>query len=290
MKNLKFIFAVILIATIISGCDYVYPTKQTTTNTVDTATYIRKVLIEDYTGHYCGNCPLAAIAIDTIISLYGSKIVPIAVHAPITPGSWADTVSYGPHYRTNFTTPTGDIWDATFAMSAGGNPCGGVDRIGGPNNFRTPYSTWALSAATELALPVAADIKIANHYNTTTRVITDTIICKYLQAVDSAYSLSVVVTEDSVIDYQHFYLPSAHDDPNYVFNHILRAPMNGTWGDTLSTGHQPAMATFTKIYSLDLNTVYQIKAGKEKHCHVVAFIFNTITKEVIQAEEVWATN
>src|SRR4051812_17310300 len=40
----------------------------------------RKVLLEDYTGHQCVNCPRAAEAAETLAIQYGNKLVVLANH------------------------------------------------------------------------------------------------------------------------------------------------------------------------------------------------------------------
>ena len=273
MKNLSFIIGIMICATAFFSCDYVTPTKMSNNGTVDTSTNVRKVLIEDYTGHTCGNCTHAADALDTFIGLYGTRIIPIAVHA-----GWFANPAAAP-YTSNFETTVGTAWDTYFGMSAAGNPTGSVNRLGYPNSYPTAYQSWATFAAGILALTPAMNIKIDNSFASTSRSISATITSKYLQTLDSTYKISVVVTEDSIIDAQEFYYPTTHLDPAYVFKHMLRTSLNGTWGDTLSTGSQPMNAVFTKTYSLNLDTLY-----KANHCHLVAFIYNAITSEVVQAE------
>jgi hypothetical protein len=293
MKNIKLIPALILLIVFINSCDYVTPTKSTTTKIVDTATYITKVLVEDYTGHGCGNCPYAAYQLDTLLNQYGSQIVPIAVHA----GYFADTNAFGANFKTNFNTSVGTDWDNFFGMSLYGNPIGMIDRTGYSGSQYQLYTAWGGSIGVLAATKPAMTIKISNSYNSTTRTINDSIICTYLQALDSTYKLSVLITEDSIINYQEEYINSGATlitIPNYVFNHVLRGSMNGSWGDTLSTGTQPAMATFTKVYTLGLGSLVNTSGAPnvlaDKNCHVVAFIYNSATYEVIQAEEVWVTH
>src|SRR5438128_1660915 len=51
-----------------------------------TAQVQRKVLIEDFTGAWCGWCPLAMSYIDQTQSAYGSSIIEMTLHGP-TSGS-----------------------------------------------------------------------------------------------------------------------------------------------------------------------------------------------------------
>ena len=41
----------------------------------------RNVLIEDFTGHRCKNCPKASKAIEALVDAYGSRIIGLAIHA-----------------------------------------------------------------------------------------------------------------------------------------------------------------------------------------------------------------
>ena len=88
--------------------------------------------------HHCGNCPAAAIVLDTIISDYGKQVVPLNVQA----GGFA-TYFTAP-YTTDFTTSAGTDWDNTFGISAIANPAGIVDRQSGPpHGFWHSTGSWA---------------------------------------------------------------------------------------------------------------------------------------------------
>ena len=41
----------------------------------------KTILIEEFTGHQCPNCPRAAKALDDIVDTYGDRIVIVAIHA-----------------------------------------------------------------------------------------------------------------------------------------------------------------------------------------------------------------
>jgi len=279
MKNIKFLFAAVMVSLFFTRCDYVTPKKST--KAVDTAVvYVRNVLIEDYTGQKCGNCPYAAYNLDsTIIQTYGSKIIPIAVHA----GFFA-TPDLSGLYTKDYRTNEGTTWDNWFNMSANGNPGGMVNRQDYPaGTNHKQFTDWYGLATNILANLPVMNIKISNSYDTTTRTIQAIITSKFLQQFDSTYMLSVVLTEDTIIGNQDEYVPylsnNAVNLPNYVFNHMLRASFNGAWGDTLSTGPHAINDSIPKTYSLILNSNFV-----PKHCNVIAFIYNPATYEVVQAQ------
>ena len=44
----------------------------------------KKVLIEDFTGHLCPNCPDAARELEAIHDIYGDQIIGMAIHVSTT--------------------------------------------------------------------------------------------------------------------------------------------------------------------------------------------------------------
>src|SRR5204862_7030097 len=89
----------------------------------------RKILIEDYTGFKCGNCPAgASILYNQLKPIYGNDLITIAVHAspsntftePSPPASLPPNAPAG-SYSTDFRTPAGEAWLAFFNVSANRN-------------------------------------------------------------------------------------------------------------------------------------------------------------------------
>ena len=60
---------------------------------------IRKILLEDYTGHKCPNCPEAAVEAHNLKLAYGDSLVIMAVHAGVfaePAPSWGSPASRAP--------------------------------------------------------------------------------------------------------------------------------------------------------------------------------------------------
>lgn len=274
------------------SCDYVsnaIPQASTSTGTSTGTTgsnvVYRKVLIEDYTGHKCGNCPGAARELRKLDSIYAGKIVPIAVHA----GFYA--VVNGT-YPTDLRSQAGTDWDAAFVISAGpGNPNGLVNRVGyGGSNFIQTYSNWGTSATGMDTMKAAFKIDIANAYNTGSGVLSTTVTSTALKSLSGTYNLSVVITEDSIIGPQLDYSLNTSQYPsqiypNYVFNHVLRGAVNTSWGEQIFNGTVNVSDIQTKTYNFTIPSTWAYK-----HCKVVAFVYDAGTSsathfEVLQAED-----
>jgi hypothetical protein len=286
MKNkVTIISLLVLIGLFFSTCDYVkYQPAPRIPFTFKPGVVYRKVLVEDYTGHKCGNCPRAAEALATMEAskIDGFQIVPIAIHA----GSYANVNP--PTFPTNLTSAAGTAWDAQFNISLGaGNPNGLVNRVDETkSNFVKGYTLWGPTSGGMDTTPANFQITIANLYDTSTKKLTTTVTSKALKALSGTFNITVVLTEDSIIAEQEDYsLPVGQQIiHNYVFNHVLRGAINSTWGDQVFNGNISNSQSVTKTY---FN--FSLASYKAKNCHVIAFIYDansasTTYYEVMQVE------
>ncbi len=239
----------------------------------------RNVLVEDYTGHTCGNCPRAAEILHDLEVTYGVRIVPLAVHI----GFFANTENNPDgSYSTDFKTPEGAAWDAAFGCENAGLPTGLLNRTQNGNAYPQPYTTWAAQVANLLDVEPDALLDMTNTYDSLTRTVTTDIDINILNDLNAGgYSISVVLSEDSVIDWQKDYDPDLPDEnlEDYVHMHVMRTSFNGTWGDAVGSGGLSAGTTASTSYSLQIDTAWDAA-----HCNVVSFIYQDDNKEVIQAE------
>lgn len=263
------------------SCDYV---KDVRDPNVQVISGNRKVLVEDYTGHKCGNCPAAADTLKYLEKTYGDKIIPIAIHA----GSFANINNA---YPTDLRTPTGDAYDVTFGISLAGNPNGLINRVGyGSGGFIKSYSSWESETVQMLSTSAKFELKITNTFISSSNTLNSKITVKSLTTNSGQYKLVVLLTEDSIIAEQLDYRIAVPPAPsqkinNYEFKHVLRGAINSTWGDQVFTSGAFLNDSIVKSYSTVINTSY-----RPEKCHVVAYIYDADTNsptyyEVLQAEE-----
>ncbi len=294
MKMKKKFLLLSILSTVIllfQTCDYVRnanpsPSTYSTGSTTSPGVVYRKVLVEDYTGHKCGNCPAAARELRRLDSVYIGKVIPLAVHA----GFYANvTPTSSPAYPTDFKTQAGTDYDNTFGNSVAGNPNGLVNRVSfGSANFIKQWSGWETSVVSVDTIKSDFKIDIANAYNAGSNQVTSTVTVTALHAKASGiYSLVVLLTEDSIVAEQIDYsLPSGQQYvANYIFNHVLRSSVNSSWGDTLFKSAINVNDVKTKTCSN-----FQLSASwKYKHCHIIAFLYDADSSsptryEIMQVE------
>jgi hypothetical protein len=276
----------------LTSCDKVsMPLKPVVHYANDTAP-VRKILLEDYTGHLCNNCPLAAAQADSLMSIYGNRIVMMKVNVsffaepcpphPLPPG--APTGSY----KGNYMTTAGTAWDNFFQISSTGLPAGMVDRLPGdaPPSPYTTYGNWPSKVAALVNVPQTANIRITNTYNSTNGQLNTAISSTFLTSKlsDTTYKLQVILVEDSIIDWQLDKLVTPNNDSTFLHRNMLRDAINGTWGDSITSGTITVNETVTHNYTYTINPSAFVPAINVAHCYVLAFIYNAKTYAVLQAE------
>jgi len=240
---------------------------------------VRKVLVEDYTGHTCGNCPRAAEVLHDLECQWGDRVVPIAVHV----GFFAQPETNGDgSFGTDWRTPQGNAWNSEFGNSGQGLPNGLINRRQEGGSFPQSYTAWSAQVANLLAQPADATLEMQNTYNDGSRTVSTSIDINVLTDLNSGpYNIIVCLTEDSIVDWQKDYNPDLPEENlhDYVHMHALRGNFNGNWGEQIGTGNLTSGSVENATYSLTLDSEWD-----ENNCNVVAFIYRTDNKEVIQAE------
>jgi thiol-disulfide isomerase/thioredoxin len=230
------------------------------------------VLIEDFTGHYCGNCPAAHEILIQLLDKYKERLVPLCIHA----GFFAGT-TFGENYTTDYTTPEGNVLFDYF--NSPDPPVGLVNRTPSENPVLTK-DTWDAAIAEQLKKPAPVHINIQNTFDVETRklgVMTEVII---LKDTDLAISISVYLSEDSLISGQLDYNAVPSDIPDYIHRYVFRASLNGTFGEVISTGKIYKGDILEKNYFMTLPPEFN-----EKHCNVIVFVSDDETKEVLHVHQ-----
>lgn len=235
-----------------------------TNGPVDTTTIIKKILIEDFTGFKCKNCPDAASELEAIENLYEGKIVGIGIHVGYfaTPGG---------DFTTDFRTDAGEDLDAFFGASLSGLPIGLVNRMGYPNAL-SQHTDWASTVSDIINQEATVAITISDNGNQIT------VQAKELSTISGNLKLVVCITEDGVIDKQIVDNIVVND---YQHDHVLRTHLNGTWGTDISLSNE--YTSFDFSYTLD-------NSWQRSNCHAIAYIYNDSNKEVLQVEKIHLTN
>jgi hypothetical protein len=272
MKKISRIFALLVLsALLITSCDiieepFLVPVGS---NGPGPDENVRKVLLEDFTGQKCPNCPEAAEIARILKTTYGEQLVLLTIHA----GYYA--IPDG-DFTADFRTAEGTELNTFFEISA--NPLGMVNRTEYGGNRALLTGDWESAVGIQTELEPLAAITITNTYTAGTRKLDCQLETEFLEAREGTYNICAFITESGIISPQQ---TEQDVDTNYVHDHVLRGSMNGTWGDAVGEDGEAISGTkLTNSYS------YTLPQGwNADNCSVVAFVYNTEANEIVQAEE-----
>jgi len=250
----------------------------------------RKVLLEDYTGHTCGNCPRAAEKAEELVGIYKSKLVVLANHVSKT------FAAPKGKYLEDFRDATATEWDAFFGMSGAGLPKGTVNRVLISGAYPQNYGSWATNVQTELNKPQTVKLDVYTTYDPGQKLLNLRVFTTFKTALAFNVNLSMVLVYDSVVTNQTDYTPppgatvvDGDRRPDYLFEHIMVKPLNGTWGQLVKASPIAANDTATIRKDCNLSTKCFLTdqvCTDHNRMSLVVFAYNESTKEILQVEKV----
>lgn len=260
--------------------DYPEPVWSPNTNTQ------RNVMLEDYTGHRCPNCPDAATEAKAIEDANPGRVFVSSVHA--APGglsSFQTTASDcglpsnpDDHFCTELYNDESIAYGEEFASGFGffANPMGNVSRItpDGENMFQL-YNQWGARVNTVLN---ENDLKVniqaqSNYYPSTNGFYLHT-ETEFLEDMTGDYNIVVALIENNIVDWQD-------DNGTYIedYDHhnVFMGCIDGlAWGRSITGG----TSTGDKTY---LDYSYKLPTGKtNSDYHLLIYVYDLSNFEILQ--------
>ncbi|MDR1006734.1 MAG: Omp28-related outer membrane protein [Bacteroidales bacterium] len=232
----------------------------------------QRVLLEDYTGWKCTNCPTATEVVNNLLTQYDNLIV-MAVHAGgfATPAAANDNL--------DLRTPYGNQWNADFGLTS--YPVGVINRVKENGSVAVSYNDWQTKIEQRSQREHVLDINLGASVEQNSKII---ISCenKFLQSYPSPTLINVLVLENSITGLQANGNATIGATPwidNYQFNHVLRD--NGITDFPLTANEARQGDTVKKNYYIGVKKEWNLS-----NCHVIVFVTDAATKEVLQVNEV----
>lgn len=231
----------------------------------------KQVLIEEFTGVRCVNCPDGSEAVKALVNQYGQQVVVLSFHA----GFFSDPY---PESLFDFRTEAGNAL-LNFHGSPFGYPSAIIDRklFGGSNRPHLGQNSWAGAIANQLTESPAVKIFLQNSFDPITRELEVQASLFFEEDVEGEIRISVMITEDKLKDYQE---TPAGLQPDYEHNHVLRTALSAPTGNILS---EPGSAgtRFCKTFSGTIE-----ESWKLEDCKVIVFVHQgSEEKIVLQAQQ-----
>lgn len=225
----------------------------------------RRVLVFDFTGQSCTNCPVGAQTIQEIHDSYPANIVAVGLSPFGNPNTEPPTAK-------DFGLRSEEATVMYKYYNPDGFPCAVFD---GTSMDQGSFAVWNQMFRQALLVAPQADITTVLKYDEESRNLKVQYTVEYLDNVGGASNIQLWITEDNIVAPQKLANGSVY--PRYVHNHLLRASMAGDWGDELGSGHKAGEVVHGEAeIVLDAN-------WNAENCNVVAFVQLQSDKSVLQA-------
>jgi outer membrane protein Omp28 len=183
----------------------------------------KNVLIEEFTGVNCTNCPKGADKTHDIYVKHKDSIVLVAIH---NSNPLAKPFDGYEDFRTTEGIQISDKLGGTGAI-----PSAAIDRVVFPGETQEavflPF--WEGYTKAMLKQTVKVNIALESEYDDVTRELKVTISLHYLTDVDSLNHISIMITESDIKSPQK--MPDLTVDTNYIHKHILRGMITSVFGN-----------------------------------------------------------
>lgn len=208
----------------------------------------RRVLIEDFTGQSCTNCPDAHQVIRDLQTQYGEQVIAVAIHA----GHFGIAEGSNPTF-VGLMQPEGNTYADYWQVAS--YPAGVINRTSGV----LKHTDWAAYSRTALMGEPTMQITVNDSLSADSIIIHTEIISQ----TDTDGKLQLWITESNITAPQ---LQAGTLVPSYQHHHVYRASVNGLWGEEVSLTNNSPCCTTHKIALRDNWDISNLS--------VVAFVYN----------------
>jgi hypothetical protein len=232
------------------------------------------VLIEEFTGASCPNCPQGHAIIENITSANPGRINSMALHlkgfpqaAPVNGGTY--------DFRTDAATYIG----AHIYPGVNAEPMAGIDRVIYTTGMLEDRANWPTDASTRLSVPNKVNLYVTSNFKSSDTTASIQVKIAYTQALIDTENVTIAIVEDTLYDKQE---DGLNTDNNYLFNNILRATITAAAGDPVKAPTSGKEAG--RVVISNYNNVKITNIVNPKHCRVIAFVAKTgSSQEVLQS-------
>ena len=262
----------------------------------------QKIVLEEFTGSGCSNCPLGIRAIENMQSIFGDRFIPITIRTYGSDFLGTGMAGYSsflglsaaPTGRINrgvISSPTISLGNGTFTFSGEGISLSD----GSDSNLWLDYANAEFTRGTDIELTVTASA-----YNSADNTFTaDVAVRSALNLANQNINLFAVITEDRLESYQENGVYS-YTDPNlgewgqggiygtqfvmYTFDDVARGTYGATYNGT--GGLIPATLQAGQVYTAAISGALTAQVSVPANCQINVLAIDGNTNRILTAERV----
>jgi hypothetical protein len=278
MKKLLTPFIVILV--LLSSCSEIPPDinpivnqgECPVVNESSVSDQSRQVLIEEFTGVKCVNCPAGSEAIKNLIDIHDPQLIAVSIHAGFFSTPYNDS-------SFDFRTDEGDAV-LSFVGEPLGFPTAVINRklFQGEMDLQISQNQWADFINQEINISPKIKLAIKTQYEESSRELQAEVSIFVQENInDEDVRLSIMITESHIIDYQ---LTPGGKESEYEHNHVLRGMMTNFDGNPLSE-ELTTGSSYCKKHTMIVPIEWNVN-----NCEIISFVHTGgSSKEIFQAHQ-----
>lgn len=222
----------------------------------------KAVLVEEFSGQLCVNCPAASEFLENIQDNYGKDtVIVVSLHAGVNQMLGISKEMGQAMGYEGLVTDFGEQMFSSYGLTS--EPNAVVDRRSG---VLGNTQQWLTSIVNSLRTPATEALSLSTSYDEATRQLTVNVLGRSTIEDGFTGNIHVWLTEDSISTVQR--LEGGGYEFDHVFNNIFRASATHLAGNpvTLPYANEPQQV-YTATFTLEAN-------WKPEHLSVVAFVDN----------------
>lgn len=272
MKKI-FLFSAIAASMTFVSCDNIAPDDRYIEVEVNKSEKV--VLLEDYTGMQCVNCPDAATIIDNIHHTFGENFIAVGLHPKS--GPYQKPMPGKDGVLVDLSSEDADAYYKKYSVKA--FPTAMIDRSSfDGSKLIDNKDKWAAYVNQQMTVSTPVNLSMTSMYDAATRTVTLATDIAFSEAVGETLYLQLWVIENGIIGPQ---VTSKGLNYEYVHSHVLRSAINGTWGESLGSSFNANQHLET------INTTYVLNdAWNAENCEIVGFVYRASDDVILQAHKV----
>ncbi|GAA4463428.1 hypothetical protein GCM10023093_11850 [Nemorincola caseinilytica] len=291
MKKYLLLMAVATLA--ISSCEEKAPNVRLTEPAIEVkdTTYVstvppaqpRNVLVEEYTGASCTNCPAAHEVLKEYQKQHPGRINVIGLYIKGPIQTVPPTAPHAAKYdfrHDDATSIAQNIYGGVSML-----PSAGIDRLPVNKSIKLDRSTWGGAIENGLAMPDSINLALESTFDNASGIATIVATISYPMTITFAHNLNLVLVQDSIVDVQEYpTTDTVHPggDEEYDFTNVLRTVITALPGGDAIFPNIPAKEpgrVIVRVYKYDTKNIADRTVNPKKqpplvaaHCRIIGYI------------------
>ena len=259
---------------------------------------VKRVVVEEFTGQSCVNCPLGIRGMENLENYYGDLIIPMALH-----NYTGDELGAGSSAYSSFlglgAAPSAIVQrsgEITYPITQYTDANNNVRYSFVPNETSKEKTTWFTEVQKEFAKPAQAEVTATATLAKSGKSYTVPVNVKYaLNADRQNLKLFAVILENGLLGYQSNGFSAISDETlgewgqggkyglptvnSYIFDYVVR----GTYGETFTGTPDlfPTTIEAGKDYTTKLTIPVPAEVRKAENTEIVLMLFDGNTDRLI---------